>query len=85
MAKDEDIDRDVLDLIASETRRGRGKGPVDTERKRQDRQNAQNILKAMMAGDERRFSEMLRKAGIEDGDSRWTNAWKVFRAYSDRS
>ena len=70
--------------MAAETARGRRKAPIDAEQKRQDRQNAKDILQAMRWKDERRFSEMLRKAGIQDGDERWTKAWEIFQAFCGR-
>jgi hypothetical protein len=82
---DDQRDKDIAQLISSETTRRRGKGRKDRKETLQDQQLRRNIIKAMQYKDERRFSEMLRKAGLKDGDERWTNAWKVYRAFWNQS
>jgi len=78
-------DADIARLIATEATRRRGRGRKDREQVSQDKQMQRDIIKAMHYKDERKFSEMLRKAGLKDGDVRWVNAWKVYRAYWGQS
>jgi hypothetical protein len=74
------IDREVSGVMASERQRGRGKGPIDPARKRKEKALAAELLKSKEAGDERGFSDALRRAGIREGSEVWKNAWKAFRS-----
>jgi hypothetical protein len=74
------IDPEVSDVMASERRRGRGKGPIDPARQRKEKALAVELLKSKEAGDERGISDALRRAGIREGSEIWKNAWKAFRS-----
>jgi hypothetical protein len=74
------IDTEVSDVMVSERRRGPGKGPSDPARKRKEKALAVELLKSKEAGDERGFSDALRRAGIREGSEIWKNAWKAFRS-----
>lgn len=78
---DDPRDKDIAQVISSETARRRGKGRKDREEIIQDQKLKRDIIEALHYKDERKFSEMLRKAGLKDGDERWTNAWKAYRAF----
>ncbi|MDQ1407930.1 MAG: hypothetical protein QOG55_3559 [Acidobacteriaceae bacterium] len=75
--QDDDLDQ----LIASEATLRRGKGQISREQRLEDAQLQRDIIRAMHEKNERKFSAMLRKAGVKDGDDRWVNAWKVYRAF----
>jgi len=79
--KEDERDIEIARLIASEATRRRGRGRMNREQMLQEKQMQRDILRAMHYKDERKFSEMLRKAGVKDGDERWVNAWKVYRVF----
>jgi hypothetical protein len=68
--QDDDLDQ----LIASEATLRRGKGQISREQRLEDAQLQRDIIRAMHEKNER-------KAGVKDGDDRWVNAWKVYRAF----
>ncbi len=72
------IDREVLDVVREEKRRGSGRGPKDVEAERKKKKLAEDGLKAIKAKDARIFTELLRQAGIVEGSPEWRNAWKAF-------
>ncbi len=83
--EDNQVDREIEDVIAAETRRGRGRGPLSREQRRKEKALERATLKAIAFNDERRFAECLRLAGIKDGSPEYVNAWKIFRQASGRS
>jgi len=86
MTKDEEKrDADIARLISSEATIRRGRGLKDREEREKERRLAADIIKAMQYGDERSFSALLRTYGVKDGDSRWINAWKAYRAFRGQS
>ena len=54
---DDEIDREVSDIIEVETKRGGGKGPIDPQRRRKERTLASELLKAKEMKNERGFSD----------------------------
>lgn len=72
------IDREVLDVIQTEKRKGSRRGPRDTVAERKKKKLAKDGLKAIKAKDARVFTELLRQAGIREGSPEWKNAWKAF-------
>jgi len=72
------IDRQVLDAIREEKRKGSRRGPKDAEAERNKRKLAENGLRAIKNKDVRVFTELLRKAGVREGSPEWKNAWKAF-------
>ena len=79
--KDEEIAR----LFVSEATRRRGRGVLDPEEMRENKRIQRDIIRALKFKDERKFSAMLRSYGWKDGEERWINAWKVYRAYWGQS
>ena len=65
--EDKRADQDIKDVIAEETRRGRGRAPIDAEQKRKKRELGKGALRAIQFRDERAFGEQLRRAGIREG------------------
>lgn len=72
------IDREVLDVIHEEKRKASGRGPGDSDAERKKKKLAEDGLRAIKAKDARRFTELLRQAGIREGSPEWKNAWKAF-------
>ncbi len=72
------IDREVLDVIQREKRKGSRRGPIDLDVERKKRKLAEDGLKAIKAKDARIFTELLKQAGIREGSPEWKNAWKAF-------
>ena len=70
------LDPEILDLMESESRRGRR--PSNPEHRRRQRQLISDLLRAKDNRDQRAFSEALRRVGIREGSEPWKNAWKVF-------
>ena len=83
--KPTDRNDEIARLIASEATRRRGRGQVDPEERRSEEQIQRDILRALKHKDERKFSAMLRAYGWNEGEERWINAWKVYRAYWGQS
>jgi hypothetical protein len=75
---DDEIDREVSDIIEVETNRGRGKGPIDPQRRRRAKLLASELIRAKDTKNERGFSDALRRGGIREGSQFWKNAWKFF-------
>jgi|GEM_PF-4488480 len=73
-----EIDREVADLIRAERRKGSRRGPRDEAAERKKQRLAADGLRAIKAKDARRFTELLRLAGIRENSPEWKNAWKVF-------
>jgi hypothetical protein len=73
-----EIDREVLDVIQEEKRKGSRRGPQDTTEARKKRKLAEDGLRAIKAKDARAFTELLLQAGIREGSPEWKNAWKAF-------
>jgi len=74
------IDRDVLDVIKEEKRKGSRRGPRDADVERKKQKLAQDGLKAIKTKDVRVFTELLRQAGVREGSPEWKNAWKEFHS-----
>jgi hypothetical protein len=74
----DDIDRDVSDVMREETSRGRRR--VDTAKREQRRDLLAYIRKAIDLGDERLFLTAVRKAGLKDGTPGFREALELFRA-----
>jgi hypothetical protein len=72
------VDREVLDVIREEKRKGSRLGPKDTAEERKKRKLASDGLRAIKAKDARTFTEVLRQAGIRENSPEWKNAWKAF-------
>lgn len=72
------VDRDILDVVNEDKRRGRRRRPKDTAEERKKAKLAADGLRAIKAKDSRRFTELLRQAGIREGSPEWKNAWKAF-------
>lgn len=79
--EEEDIDRDIQDVMAEEKSRGR-KRPLDQNQKQKLRKLAAAALRAIQARDAHAFSEELKRAGIREGSSEWQRAWKAFHGAS---
>ena len=73
-----EIDREVLDVIQDEKRKGSRRRPRDADAERKKKKLAEDGLRAIKAKDARRFTELLRQAGIREGSLEWKNAWKAF-------
>ena len=72
------VDREVLDVIQEEKRKGSRRGPKDSAEERKIRKLAADGLRAIKAKDARAFTELLRQAGIRESSLEWKNAWKAF-------
>ena len=72
------VDREVLDVIQEEKRKGSRRGPKNSAEERKKRRLAADGLLAMKAKDARAFTEVLRQAGIRENSPEWKNAWKAF-------
>jgi hypothetical protein len=72
------IDRDVLDVIQEEKRKGSRRGPRDANAERKKKKLAQDGLQAIKTKDARLFTELLKQAGVPEGSPEWKNAWKIF-------
>ncbi|MGB2624081.1 MAG: hypothetical protein WA857_09115 [Candidatus Acidiferrum sp.] len=77
-ARESGIDRDVLDVMQDEKRKGSARGPKDVAAERKKQKLAADGLRAIKAKDARRFTELLRRAGIHENSVEWKNAWKAF-------
>jgi hypothetical protein len=75
------VDREVLDVIQEEKRKGSRRRPKDVAEERKKRRLAEDGLRAIKANDARTFTALLRQAGISENSSEWKAAWKAF--YSD--
>jgi hypothetical protein len=75
------VDREILDVIQEEKRKGSRRGPKDASEERKKRRLAEDGLRAIKARDARTFTELLRQAGISENSPEWKAAWKAF--YSD--
>ena len=75
------VDREVLDVIQEEKRKGSRRGPKDSAEERKKRRLAEDGLRAIKAKDARTFTGLLRQAGISENSPEWKAAWKAF--YSD--
>ena len=75
------VDREVLDVIQEEKRKGSRRGPKDVAEERKKRRLAEDGLRAIKAKDSRTFTVLLRQAGISENSPEWKAAWKAF--YSD--
>lgn len=73
-----EIDREVLDVIQEEKRKGSTRRPRDADAERKKKKLAEDGLKAIKAKDARTFTGLLRQAGIREGSPEWKNAWKAF-------
>jgi hypothetical protein len=73
-----EIDREVLDIIEEEKRKGRARGPKDPKTERKKKKLAEDGLRAIKAKDARVFTELLKQAGIRENSPEWKNAWKAF-------
>jgi len=57
------IDREVLDVLPSEKRRGSGRGPIDSDAERKKKKLANDGLRAIRAKNARVFTEL--RTGLE--------------------
>ena len=73
-----EIDREVLDVIQDERRKGSRRGPRDAHAERKKRKLAEDGLRAIKTKDARVFTELLKQAEIREGSPEWKNAWKAF-------
>ena len=73
-----EIDPEVRDLIREEKRKGSRRGPRDDATERNKRKLAADGLRAIKAKDARRFTELLKQAGIRENSPEWKGAWKAF-------
>jgi hypothetical protein len=80
-----DLDPEIQELLASERSARKGRGKLSAEQRKENEQIQRDIVRALRYRDDRRFNEMLRKYGWKEGEERWTNAWKVYRAYWGQS
>lgn len=74
----QNIDREVLDVIQEEKRKASARGPRDPAAERKKKRLASDALRVIKAKDARAFTELLRQAGIPEGSPEWKNAWKAF-------
>lgn len=72
------VDREILDVIKEEERKGSRRGPKDTAEERKKRKLAADGLRAIRAKNARAFTEVLRQGGIRENSPEWKNAWKAF-------
>ncbi|MGC1415877.1 MAG: hypothetical protein WA817_11370 [Candidatus Acidiferrum sp.] len=72
------VDREILDVIQEEKRKGSRRGPKNSAEERKKRKLAADGLRAIRAKDARAFTEVLRQAGIRENSLEWKNAWKSF-------
>lgn len=80
----EDIDPDILEVLIQERSRGRQRSPEEAARNRRRQKLLAALDKAMRRADQRRFSDALRSAGINEGSPVWKNAWAAYHAYQKR-
>jgi hypothetical protein len=72
------VDREILDVIQDERRKGSRRGPKNSAEERKKRKLAADGLRAIKTKDARAFTEVLRQAGIRENSPEWKNAWKAF-------
>jgi len=72
-------EREIRDVFSEESSRGKKASRNESIRKREQAALAKELLEAMRAKDERRFSSALRRAGIREDSEAWQNAWKAYR------
>jgi hypothetical protein len=75
-----EIDHEVRDVIRAEKRKGSRRGPKDDAAERKKQRLAEDGLRAIKAKDTRRFTELLKQAGIREDSPEWKNAWKAFHS-----
>lgn len=79
-----EIDPDVKEVMEEHTRAVSGRGPSVAKEAQRKRAIVKAAMKAIKTGDERAFSEELRRADVKDGSPEWKKAWEIYRAASGR-
>jgi len=74
--KEDEINEDLKDVMATE--KARGRRPANREERRKKQKLASDVLWALKSGSTHEFSEQLKLAGISEGSAEWERAWKIF-------
>ena len=81
MDEKEKRDRDLGDVMRSETRRG--KRPIDLEERRK-RAEALRLMKPFLRiATEEEFAEAMRASGLDDASAEFRHALEAWRAYRE--
>jgi hypothetical protein len=74
MAKDDEVDPEVQEVIDDQKRWATGRSRQQTKIRRL----ANKVLAAIQRCDARALTIALREADVEEGSEPWKNAWKAF-------
>ena len=77
------IDPEVREVMEDQKRLARGTGRESAERERTLKRLSAKLLAAIRARDQRAFARLLRDAGVSEGSSEWTRAWRLFWSAGD--